>query len=229
MLVGLVLYVHVSLAVLTDVVAGEGSVWSLVLLGAALLSLVVGAWRGHAYALILGFPGALAGTLTLLEQTKQALFFGAVSWLFWIASLATFVLSASVWITTRRRPSAVPVVRGVVASPHMVPDGLHRTLSLYGVLGAAGLLVPVSVLVLRGDTGPLTRWRPVPHHLLVILVWSIALYTVWITPILNLEANAINDGRALRRGAKADAERPLWRRLLSLVWVAAALIGLWMW
>ncbi|MFT4702421.1 MAG: hypothetical protein ACI81R_000105 [Bradymonadia bacterium] len=189
----------------------------------ACASLVVGAWRASAVALLTGVLGGAAATVAILAPDTRALLVGGGRPFTWLLSMMAYILCVSVWLA-RRVPSRAVDRESILQEPRA--EGWEQ---LRSALAVALLVVPALFL---------QQLMPTEHsvgsdslmlaHGALAFGWIVALFTSFID--IHIDRRTSEE----RERQRASVESARWVRAMTrpalwlvvsggLAWVVAML------
>lgn len=210
---GAVVWVQTSFGAFAELVVGGAHFLHVALCGVTLAALISGLAFRHALTLMTAFPLlALACIATMSEPIRVATLSPA-RWIPWTASLATFLVSASTWLSQPQTPIVDVDRRAVAAADRRERMGALTVARL--IAGPALLVVPAFALALATRSSSIETASALFAHLALTFAWSVAMYLFLVGPMLDAERN--------RR-----ADSPINKlRLALLVLSSVALLALW--
>ncbi len=217
---GVLMVVQVVVEAIADLSIGA-SMWPLLLCISAAIALVVGMWRRQSHLLFVLAPSLCVLSLAVLSDDGKQHIWQPGRWILFSVTVLVFVAAAGVWWSHLVEADSEAEVR---PERKKAADQAARGF-LEWRAGAALLLlaIPVTDAALFAPVGTSSEIA-LPARALVTLimafVWLTVLYSFFITPMLNLDAEV----RTLRMNLRAQ-RRPATIRRLRMELAAMAVIG----
>lgn len=210
---GAVVWVQTSFGAFAELILGGAHFLHVALCGVALAALVSGLAFRHALTLMTAFPLLALACIATMSEPIRAAALAPARWIPWSASLVTFLISASTWLSQPQTPIVDVDRREVAAADRRERMGALTVARL--LAGPALLLIPAFALAWATRSNAVETAAALFAHLALTFAWSVAMYLFIVGPMLDAERN---------RRAEAPTNKP---RLALLVLSTVALLALW--